>query len=179
MDLSMTWRICSDVSAAAAAGSALAGILTLVSSHLLYELPGIRVSPFVFPSWNNPRSRRKFAVFRTAADGRTDRQTIRDPGENLLSSGPQQTDGQTDRRTDRQTNQGARNVFKFKLRRHLATLVVFFLRCNGIQKGSKFFLVGVTNLAPGLALIKYKIRLNSSSMFESYFPTNCFFCLFL
>ena len=27
------------------------------------------------------------------------------------------------------------------------------------------------HLAPGLALIKYKIRLNSCSMFESYFPT--------
>ena len=62
----------------------------------------------------------------------------------LLSDCSRQTDRQTDGQTERKTTQGARkNVFKFKLRRLLLSVPV-----------PKFFLVGVTNLAPVLALIK-------------------------
>ena len=69
VDLSMTWRRCSDGSAAAAAaaGSTSAGIVALASSHPLYELS------FVSPSSSGLQQ----------TDGQTDRQT----------------DGQTDRQT--------------------------------------------------------------------------------
>ena len=77
VDLSMTWRRCSDGSAAAAAGSTLAGIVALASSHLLYELS------FVSPSSSGLQQ----------TDGQTDRRTDR------------QTDGQTDRQTERQTDE--------------------------------------------------------------------------
>ena len=78
VDLSMTWRRCPDGSAAAAAGSTLAGMVALVSSHLLYELPGIpKRSPLGTVPDLGENSSLVFAVFRTdrQTDRRTDRQT--------------------------------------------------------------------------------------------------------
>ena len=151
VDLSMTWRRCPDGSAAAAAaaGSTLAGIVALASSHLLYELSFVSSS--------------SSGLQQTETDRQTD-------------------SGQTDRRTDRQT------VRRPKVREIPTTSSSSWSVRNGgggflsakdlhgfLGENSVFF-VGVTNLAPALAL---KIRLKSCSMIENYFPTNCFFCLFL
>ena len=109
VDLSMTWRRCSDGSAAAAAGSTLAGIVALVSSHLLYEC--------------RESTRLNAATFRRFLPERS-------------------------RQTDRQMTQGT-------------NCVVFFLERPGSRRkysSAKFFLVGVTNLVPILALIKIRLK---------------------